>query len=161
MSEYPSESSQRHGTERELSGNDVLVPGHQVQMFLRSLKEYSDPCTQSRKEVLEALRDVKVHASRCEECATSCKATKKNMDEQLDERLKGLDEKGQCLPTEMVAMKRMADKAADDITDCKLVASRVAGHEKFVRSVVEVFKTTASDIKRKNTRSIYATSVCR
>lgn len=58
-------------------------------------------------------------------------------------------------------MKNIADKSADDIAECKMVARRVSVNENVVRTVENTVKVTETEIRKQYTRSMYETSVCR
>lgn len=83
------------------------------------------------------------------------------MGKQADDKLKLMDEQGKSLTKEHSALNRIVEKASDDIDDCNRAVKRASGHERVVRSGVDVVKKTEVQIKQQYRRSIFATSVCR
>lgn len=161
MSAHQSESGERQGTDMESDAPHMVVPGDQVQKFLRSLREYSESCAQSRKDILASAKSVSNQVLLCEKAATACSESEQCVKRQLDERLREVHAEHDVLTTERESVKKLADKAADDIAECKRIARRVSGHDSLVRTVADAVKLTESAIRKQYTRALYATSVCR
>lgn len=152
-------------------GSDIVVPGTQVQLFMATLKAYSESCETSRlsvdnkcAEVNDSINDVRAALNGCRDMKEetrsmmdNTKAMKKTMDNQLRRGKEQLE----TLEVESAVIQKIAKKATAQCRECRESQERVASREAFICDYVGIVRESETLTRQQYTRTIYAATLAK